>query len=122
MGTHAVLGVKLPDGSISGCYVHYDGSTMRERIEDYLKKHSSTGLTVLIAQAQSTGGMRSFHCPRQPIIPGKPITKPVVWETEFLDDDERYAINETNFYEDHFGAHYWYLVNYDTGEIQKRHN
>ena len=114
MGTHAVLGVKLPDGSISGCYVHYDGATMRSRIEDYLEKYSSTSLTVLIAQAQTTGGMRSFHCPKYEM--------PNVHETEFLDDNERYSINETNFYEDHFGAHYWYLVNYETGEIQKRHN
>ena len=112
MGTHAQLGVKMPDNKIIGCYVHYDGATMRSRIEDYLEKYSATGLTVLISQAQAAGGIRSFHCPADPTG--------YEYETEFLDDNEEYIIDETNWKEDHFGARYRYLVDYKTGDIQKR--
>ncbi len=113
MSTHSVLGVKYPDGTISGCYVHYDGATMRNRIEDYLTTNTTTCLSILIAEAQVTGGMRSFHSPG--LDEGDP-------KTDFLDDNEAYAINETDFYDRHIGAHYWYLVDYETGEIQKRSN
>ena len=114
MSTHGVIGVKLPDGTISGCYVHYDGDTIRPRIENFLKENTTTCLTMLITESQNFGGMRSFHSPSDPVIDDH--------KTEFMDQDEVYAINETNFYDDHFGAHYWYLVNYETGEIQKRSN
>jgi hypothetical protein len=70
-------------------------------------------LSVSIAEAQSKGGMRSFYCPDYDT--GIPTT-------EFSDDNESYVIDETNFYDDHFGAHYWYLVDYKTGEIKKRSN
>ena len=113
MSTHAILGVKLPDGAVTGCYVHYDGATMRSRIEDYLTTNTTTCLSVLIAMAQMTGGMRSFHSPG--LDEGDPTT-------DFLDDNEPYMIDETDFYETHIGAHYWYLVDYETGEIQKRSN
>ncbi len=113
MSTHAVLGVKYPDGEISGCYVHYDGATMRPRIEDYLTTKTTTCLSILIATAQGRGGLRSFHSPG--LDEGEP-------ETDFLDDNEAYTIDETDFYDDHIGAHYWYLVDYETGEIQKRSN
>ena len=53
MSTHAQLGVKMPDNKIVGCYVHYDGDSMRSRIEDYLSKYTTTDLTLLIAQAQA---------------------------------------------------------------------
>ncbi len=110
MSTHAVLGVKYPGGKISGCYVHYDGATMQGRIENYLATNTTTCLSILIAEAQGVGGMRSFHSP------GLDEEDP---ETDFLDDNESYAIDETNFYEPHIGAYYWYLVDYATGKIKR---
>ena len=61
MSTHSQLGIKFPDGSILGCYVHYDGGTMAPRIKDYLKKYTITSLVLLIDKAQKVGGIRSFH-------------------------------------------------------------
>jgi hypothetical protein len=114
MGTHAVLGVKMADGSITACYVHYDGNTMRPRIERFLNEQTTTCLAMLITESQSFGGMRSFHCPNYQ----DPMQ---IHYTEFLDDDEIYAIDETNFYEeDHYGARIWYLVDYETEDIIKR--
>ena len=118
MGTHATLGVKMPNNKIVGCYVHYDGNTMRPRIEDYLSRHTTTDLTMLIAEAQARGGMRGFN---YPVDEAGDIS--IFGEknpTEFLDDNEAYIINEINWKEDHFGARYRYLVDYETGEIQKR--
>ena len=57
MSTHSALGVKHPDGKITGCYVHYDGSTMEPRIRDFLSKKTTTGLFTLITQAQEVGGI-----------------------------------------------------------------
>ena len=108
MGTHGQLGVKMPDNKIVGCYVHYDGDSMRPRIEDYLSKYTTTDLTLLIAQSQSSGGMRGFNYDDDPKV------------ADFLDDDEEYIIDESNWKEDHFGARYRYLVDYQTGDIQKR--
>ena len=42
MSTHSALGVQMEDGSIMGCYVHYDGATMLKRIEQFLEKHTTT--------------------------------------------------------------------------------
>jgi len=114
MSTHAVLGVKYPDGAIAGCYVHFDGDSMCPRIADYVKKNTTTGLAVLITEAQSVGGIRSFHCP-----PSSPVKMPA--ETELLDNDELYAIDEINFYDDHMGTSAWYLVDYDTGDLVVQH-
>ena len=78
MSTHSALGVEMEDGSIMGCYVHFDGSTMAARIENFLREHTTTDLAVLIARAQSTGGIRSFHC--EDFDTGNV-------RTEFLDDN-----------------------------------
>ena len=114
MSTHSTLGVQMEDGSIMGCYVHYDGATMAERIESYLQSHTTTDLAMLIARAQSTGGMRGFHTPDMD-------TK--IPETDFLDDNKSYVIDETDFYEDHMGTYAWYLVNYKdrTVEIKEKY-
>jgi|TARA_R110001583_G_scaffold122828_1_gene274138 hypothetical protein len=113
MGTHAVLAVKLPDGSLSGCYVHFDGATMEGRIEKYLTNHTTTDLSILIAQAQSVGGMRSFHSPSEPFLGcGNDH------ETEFLDDSESYVITDISQDEYHMGAHYRYIVDYQTKKIK----
>ena len=98
----------MEDGSIMGCYVHYDGATMAERIKDYLQTHTTTDLAMLIARAQTHGGMRSFHVPEYGDWSEGP-------KTEFLDDNESYVIDETNFHEDHMGTYAWYLVNYKDG-------
>jgi len=110
MSTHATLGVKFSDGTISGCYVHFDGHTMTNRITDYLKKNTTTGLTVLITEAQSRGGIRSFHCPPYNNENGSP-------ETELLDDDESYIIDESNWEDDHMGTYCKYLIDYETGTV-----
>ena len=117
MSTHSALGVQMEDGSIMGCYVHYDGHTMSERIEQFLDEHTTTDLVMLIARAQSTGGMRGFHTPR-----GEGYTGGVP-ETDFLEDDVPYVIDETNFYEDHMSTYAWYLVNYKdkTIEVKERY-
>ena len=58
------------------------------------------------------GGIRSFHC-----LSPWPVEMSAV--TELLDDDELYAIDESNFYDDHMGTFAWYLVDYETGVVQK---
>tara|TARA_Y100000310_G_C19943523_1_gene473640 strand:+ start:85 stop:435 length:351 start_codon:yes stop_codon:yes gene_type:complete len=110
MSTHAVIGVKYCDGTISGAYVHQDGGTMTPRIEDFVESKTTTGLQVLISAAQIRGGIRSFHCPPWNDPNGEP-------ETEFLDNDETYVIDESNWGGNHLGAAYSYLVDYETGKI-----
>ena len=114
MSTHSTLGVKMEDGSIMGCYVHYDGHTMASRIEQFLEERTTTDLVMLITRAQSTGGMRGFHSP--------PLDETIP-ETDFLDDNESYIIDETNFFEDHMGTYAWYLVDYKdkTIEVNKKY-
>ena len=116
MSTHAPLGIKFSDGKIAGCYVHYDGSTMSPRIEDFVRKNTTTGLFTLIKRAQLGGGIRGFHCPRWP------SEDPSSAETDFLDDCDPYVINEKNWSEtSKHGVYYTYLVDYDTGEIVENH-
>jgi hypothetical protein len=112
MSTHATLGIKFPDGEISGCYVHYDGGSMSPRIVDFLEKYTTTGLAVLIAEAQSCGGIRSFHTPNVSID-----QDPVVRETGLLDDDIPYVITAGNWDDDHMGTSYKYLIDYETGTV-----
>ena len=114
MSTHSVLGVEMPDGSISACYVHFDGDSMESRIDDFVDKNTTTALFTLIKQAQNHGGIRGFHCPRWP---SEDIDDS---ETDFLDDNESYVIDEANFFDDHMGTFAWYLVDYETGEIEKK--
>ena len=114
MGTHAQLGVKMPDNKIVGCYVHYDGDSMRTRIETYLLKNTTTDLVLLIAKAQACGGLRGFNYDRDESVDTEAPS------TEFLDDNEEYVIDEKNWHKDHFGARYRYLISYETGNIQKR--
>tara|TARA_B100000941_G_C28302820_1_gene447376 strand:+ start:170 stop:547 length:378 start_codon:yes stop_codon:yes gene_type:complete len=109
MSTHSTLGVKMEDGSVMGCYVHYDGHSMKPRIEQFLKDHTTTDLVMLIARAQSTGGMRGFHCAGD--IDEVPVT-------DFLEDNEPYVIDQTNFYKDHMGTYAWYLVDYNNSTIE----
>ena len=118
MSTHAVLGVKHADGDITGCYVHYDGDSMLPRIDAYVRENTTTGLALLIAQAQAAGGIRSFHVPPYDPVFRCEVSGP--HETELLDNDELYVIDESNFYDDHMGTFAWYLVDYETGAVQKK--
>jgi hypothetical protein len=118
MGTHAVLGIKHADGGITGCYVHYDGDSMAPRIDAYVRENTTTGLALLITQAQAAGGIRSFHAP--PFDPIMCHEDYDLTETELLDNDELYVIDESNFYDDHMGTFAWYLVDYETGAVQKK--
>ena len=82
---------------------------MAPRIRDFVEKFTTTGLSVMIAEAQRVGGIRSFHCGSMET--GMP-------ETEFLDSGDEYFIDETNWsYRDHLGAQFQYLVDYESGEI-----
>lgn len=122
MSTHATLGVRFPDGSIQGCYIHYDGATMKERVEDFVERNTTTGLVMLITRAQAAGGIRSFHWSSE-----KGVTWPpeylgaggfgLVCKTDFLKDPEPYVIDEKNWEDYHMGAHYHYLVDYNTGSV-----
>jgi hypothetical protein len=108
MGTHATLGVQMDDGSIMGCYVHYDGATLAERITEFLSVHTTTELVVMIAKAQASGGMRSFHSPS--------LDDPTP-RTDYLNTAVPYAIDESDFWEDHMSTWAWYLINYTDGTL-----
>ena len=121
MSTHSAIGVKHSDGKITGCYVHYDGYPrhMMPAIEDYASKFTTTGLVMLITEAQRLGGIRSFHS-ADPM--GNTASDGIGHcdpYTDFLEDDEEYVIDETNFYDDHMGTCFWYLVDHKTGKIEK---
>ena len=111
MSIHATLGIQFPDRSISACYVHCDGASMKPRIQSFLEEKTTTGLAVLIAEAQGKGGMWSFYCPA---CDG---TSESV--TDFLDDDSPYVIDDENWDDCHFGATYRYLVDYETSDVRE---
>ena len=120
MSTHSVLGVEMPDGSIDGCYVHFDGDTMAPRIEDYIENNTTTSLAVLIKKAQKSGGIRSFHCPKEEFFRSRTSSSLSAEKyTEFLDDSDGYVIDKDTFFDDHMCTFAWYLVNYETGEIKR---
>tara|TARA_R110001583_G_scaffold12612_1_gene55779 strand:- start:2773 stop:3036 length:264 start_codon:yes stop_codon:yes gene_type:complete len=83
---------------------------MEPRIHGFISKRTTTGLFTLIVKAQEAGGLRSFHSQ------GFNETEPT---TNFLEDGEPYVIDEINFYDDHMGTGVWYLVDYNTGDIER---
>jgi hypothetical protein len=115
MGTHAQLGVRFPDGRISGCYVHYDGHTMKPRIDDYLDKNTMTNLVLLIDKAQSVGGIRSFHSPKLTAMIDDDFTA----VTELLSDHQPWPIDEHSWGNGSLAESYFWLVDYDTGEVRE---
>ena len=108
MGTHATLGVRFPDGTITGCYIHYDGATMRPRIESFIEEKTLTGLVLLILRAQKVGGIRSFHTPPWNDETGKR-------KTDLLEDDRSFIITEKNW--DDSAEAYTYIVDYESENI-----
>ena len=118
MSMHATLGIEYPDGTIQGCYVHWGSEHMIPTIEDYIHRHTTTSLAILIAKAQAVGGIRSFHAQRWvDFANGKQDFIP---ETDLCDDPHPYIINEDNWDENHFGNSFSYLVNYETGNVKMR--
>ena len=111
MSTHAILGVKYPDGSIDGCYIHYDGypEHMTGAIENFLENKTTSGLSILIKRAQGSGGIRSFNSPASE---GSSVRV-----TNFLDDSEKLAITESTWLDDNCGPSFRYLVCYNTESI-----
>jgi hypothetical protein len=107
MGTRAKLGIRHSNGTITACYIHLDGypSHMIPAIEDYVARMTTTGLTILIKKAQQVGGMRCFNpAPHR--------------KTIFLKDNTSYVIDEDNWADPCSDwADYFYLVNYETGNI-----
>ena len=116
MATHGQLGVKFPDGTISGCYVHYDGHTLGTRIRSYLDANTMTNLVLLIDRAQNTGGIRSFHSPPLNSVINHDLT-PV---TELFDDHFGHIIDEHNWGDGSMAESYFWLVDYETGDIDAR--
>ena len=114
MGTHAQLGVRKQDGSITGCYIHYDGypDHMIPAIKNYVDRFTTSGLVLLIASAQAGGGMRFFNARSDGgSSSGERTTE--------LFEDEKYVIDESNWRDNDFSSSYHYLVDYVTGEIKK---
>ncbi len=118
MGTHAQLGVRFPDGTISGCYVHYDGHTLKQRISDYIDKNTTTSLVLLIVQAQAVGGIRSFHSAPVSSLTTDDFTP----ETEFLSDGSPWPIDEHSWGNASLAESYFWLVDYKTGRIENIQN
>jgi hypothetical protein len=116
MGTHAQLGVRFPDGQILGCYVHYDGHTMKSRIQNYLDMYAMTNLVLLIDQAQKTGGIRSFHSPPLSAVLHNADWTPV---TELLATHRSHVIDEDSWGNGDLAESYFWLVDYETGQIVK---
>jgi len=110
MSTHSVIGVSHSDGKITACYVHMDGypDHMVGALEDFIDKKTTTGLIQLIVRAQLSGGIRSFW---------SPSLDSQVRTNELLDGGEEYTIDEKSWDEDHYGASYRYLVDYESGKI-----
>jgi hypothetical protein len=117
MSTHSALGIRRPDGSITGTYVHYDGypSHMEEAIEDYLHVHSMKELLSLIEEAQDVGGIRCFHT--RAFTPEYTETR----STElFRDTGDTYYIDASNWSDDHMSTYAWYLIDETSGELETR--
>ena len=114
--THSYIGIKFPDGTISGCYVHYDGTEMGPRIRDYLDMHTMTNLVILIGEAQKVGGIRSFHeynvdCSIED--EDEELEK----ITQLFEDPDPYIIDEATWEESRATGEYYYLIDYETGDI-----
>ena len=110
MSTHGILGIKMPDNTIQACYVHYDGDSLYSRVNSYLRSgHTTTDLAIKILSAQSVGGLRSFEIP----ISHRGGPRP----DEYLEDDEPYVIDDSNWDKTHLGATYKVLVDYKTGKV-----
>ena len=105
MGTSSLVGVKNTDGTITGCYVHYDGypENMLFAIKEYIDNKTVTGLVVLIAKAQQKGGLRC-------LVPGE--------DPNFLEDPDPCVVDESVWEDDYFDVPYKYLVDYESGSIE----
>ena len=116
MSTHSALGIRHPDGSITGTYVHFDGypDHMVEAVQDYLHEHSMKKLLSLIEDAQEGGGIRSFHSR------GWTLECTETRATELFRDDEGYFIDASNWSDDHMSTYAWYLVDEATGDLDTR--
>lgn len=113
MSTHALLGVKFSDGKILGCYVHFDGFALGDRLHEYLKSNTTTNLTLLITDAQSHGGMRSFY-------QATGHKGSMQYKTDFLDEDINLEIiTESNWDKWSNSVSYRYLVDYETNKFIK---
>ena len=64
MSTHCNIGIRHPDGTVQGCYVHMDGypDNMVPSLVSYISQRTTTGLALLISQAAAGGGLHSFSC------------------------------------------------------------
>lgn len=122
MSTHALLGVKFPDGKILGCYVHFDGYTLDERLHEYFKTKTTTNLALLISEAQVSGGMRSFYQATGHKNDAKDCDL-MKYKTDFLHgkgSNSPNVITEDNW-EESTGpiVHFRYLVDYETSKFIK---
>lgn len=120
MSTHSLLGVRKPDGTITGCYVHFDGYP--EHMVDALRHWFANGGTMtslqnLIEEARSQGGLRSFYAPHSDLdahLKPRNAQSLVTRTSEFLGDDHPYGLDTYDWNEERalykWGASYAYLV------------
>lgn len=104
MGTHAQIGVRHPDGSIDGTYVHWDGypDYMIGALKLYIENFTTSGLTLLIIRAQKCGGISAMSL-----------------NPEFLTGgNDEAKITRDTWRDNWFGAGHTYLVDYKTGEVE----
>ncbi len=116
MSTHSLLGVKRADGSITGCYVHFDGYPAH--MIDALRKYFADGgnletLATAISEAREGGGMRSFYTKHG-----------FKHATEILGDNSPSGLDTQDWLREDAmsknGAYYSYLVENSRTVIAKR--
>jgi hypothetical protein len=101
----------MPDGTVEGTYVHYDGypDHMVPQVCWFLEERTPSCLLLEIKRAQSVGGFIIFH----PIATG-PADKVAL---ELRDSDEEERFNADDFGE---GVPYTYLVDFESGKVEAR--
>lgn len=120
MSTHSLLGVRKPDGSITGCYVHFDGYP--EHMVDALRHWFANGGTMtslqnLIEEAREVGGLRSFYAPHSDLdahLRPRNTRSLMTRTSEFLDDYTPAGLDTQDWDDERalhkWGASYAYLV------------
>ena len=113
MGTSCNIGIRLPDGSIEGTYVSFDGypDHMVPQVCWFLRDHTTSCLLLEIRRAQAVGGFHCWHpISTEPGFAGTHLNSDLR-----QDEEERYGVDDFGS-----GVPYTYLVDFETGELQAR--
>ena len=124
MGTSCHIAYQCFDGSIRGCYVHYDGypENMIPSIQAFLKERTTTCLMLHIKKAQATGGLRCFSWNGIDLDEARAARPPTardlghvsLFNIEVLRSGKPWEINDENFGK---GTHHRYLFSMRTGKL-----